>query len=148
VPGSTNSVPAGWEKPWVNAVDTVIEAMFDGFNITIPCDLFPLALRGVLVRRSPDPNAPQAEGVDYSIVEPCDYYFVMYTEDGNVASINYSYDLCCSPAFASPICQTRGVWVRFNGVAAGRGTYSFLFWRSRGADLITSCGLDENPCEA
>jgi hypothetical protein len=148
VSGSSITVPGGWEKPWVQDRDTTISVIWDGFNITIPCGLDPLALIGVLVRRSPDPDAPQADGVDYNIVEPCDYYLVMYDEEGNVASINYQYTLCCSPAFASPICQLRGVWIKFSGVPAGRGTYDFMFWRSKGADLITACGVDESPCES
>jgi formylglycine-generating enzyme required for sulfatase activity len=147
VAGSPITVPGGWDKPWVEGEDTANQYIFDGFNITIPCGLDPLALIGVLVRRSPNPTE-DAPGVDYNIVEPCDYYLVMYDALGNVASINYSYALCCSPAFASPLCTTRLVWIKFSGVPAGRGVYDFIFWRPRGTDLITSCGMDENPCES
>jgi hypothetical protein len=136
------------EQPWVNGVDQAFGSGSGGGNITIPCGLFPVDLPGVLVRRSADPNAPQAEGVDYSIVEPCDYYYVLYNEDGTLNTIVYEYSMCCSAAFASPTCQTRAAWVKIHRVPLLRGYYDFIYWRPRDADLTDMCGIEENPCEA
>jgi len=131
VPGGAITVPAGKEA-WVVGEDIALEKIFIGFNITIPCGLSPLALPGVLVRRAGVPSGPSPH-IDNDIVEPCEYYFVMYDPAYNVTSINYEYELCCGQSEAAPECQTRLSWIRFLNVPAGRGVYDFLFWSHSGS---------------
>jgi hypothetical protein len=130
VSGGSTSVPSGKEA-WVVGEDIAIARLFNGFNITIPCGLMPLNLVCVLVRRAQSPTGASPY-VDNTIVQPCEYYFVVYDVDFNVTFIGYEYELCCGRAVAVPTCQTRLSWIRFLNVSAGRGTYSFLWWTPSG----------------
>jgi hypothetical protein len=157
IPGSSSSVASGKEK-WVVGEDLPIVTLWDGFHITIPCDLMPLALVGVLVRRSATPSG-DSPYIDNDIVLPCEYYFVLYSEDMSTHTIHYDYELCCGQAEAAPLCQTRLSWIRFLGVSAGRGVYDFLFWSHSGSGfypdgfqgngtLVGECPFSDgdNPC--
>lgn len=117
---------------WVVGEDTTITTLWGGFHITIPCDLMPLALKGVLVRRASSPSG-DSPYVDNEIVRPCEYYFVLYSEDLTSYTIHYDYELCCGQAEATPQCQTRLGWIKFLGVPAGRGVYDFLYWSHSGS---------------
>jgi len=141
-------------KKWVLAEDTDVVVRWDGFNITIPCSLDPLALVGALVRRASNPSGPSPY-VDNDIVQPCEYYFVMYSEDLSSHTIYYEYELCCGQAEAAPRCLTRLSWIKFTNVSAGRGVYDFLFWIPSGSVvsggngvLTGQCPLSDgpNPC--
>jgi len=138
-------------KKWVLSEDLAIIVLWDGFNITIPCSLDPLALTGVLVRRAADPSGPSPY-VDNEIVQPCEYYFVLYNEVLTSHTIHYEYELCCGQSEAAPPCQTRLSWIRFLNVPAGRGTYDFLFWQPSGPGgngvLEGECPFADgpNPC--
>jgi hypothetical protein len=134
VSGDYTSVPSGKEA-WVVGEDIAIARLFNGFNITIPCGLMPLNLVCVLVRRAQSPTGASPY-VDNTIVQPCEYYFVVYDVDFNVTFIGYEYELCCGRAVAVPTCQTRLSWIRFVNVSAGRGTYSFLWWSPSGNDFV------------
>jgi hypothetical protein len=148
VSGGSSSVPSGKEA-WVVGEDTAIPWQFDGFNITIPCGLLPLNLVCVLVRRAQLPSGPSPH-VDNNIVQPCEYYFVVYDVDFNVTFIGYEYELCCGRSVAAPTCQTRLSWIRFVNVSAGRGTYSFLWWSHSGTgfypDGFQGNGVLEGEC--
>lgn len=152
VGGTSTALPTN--VAWVAGEDTTISTSWNGFNITIPCGLSPLALTGVLVRRSPSPSGPSPY-IDDDIVKPCEYYFVLYSEDGSTYSINYSYELCCGESEAAPPCQKRLSWIRFLDVPAGRGVYNFLFWGNSGPTigggngvLVGECPFSDgpNPC--
>lgn len=148
VSGSAASVPSGKEA-WVVGEDTAIPWLFNGFNITIPCGLMPLNLVCVLVRRAQNPSGPSPH-IDNDIVNPCEYYFVVYDVDYNVTFIGYEYELCCGRAVAIPTCQTRLSWIRFLNVSAGRGVYSFLWWSHSGTvfypDGFQGNGVLEGEC--
>ena len=131
--GASISVASGNEK-WVVGEDTAVETEWDGFNITIPCGLTPLALTGVLVRRASSPSGASPY-VDNDIVQPCEYYFVLYSEDMTSYTIHYEYELCCGQSEAAPRCQTRLAWIKFLNIPAGRGVYDFLFWSHSGSDF-------------
>lgn len=149
VSGASHTTPA--LVAWVVGEDTVMSTRWDGFHITIPCGLMPLALTGVLVRRSATPSGPSPY-VDDDIVAPCDYYFVLYSEDESSYSIHYAYELCCGQSEAAPPCITRLSWIRFTDVPAGRGTYDFLYWSSSGPTgngvLVGECPYSDgdSPC--
>lgn len=157
VSGSSYTVPDA-DKKWVIGEDTPVMTVWDGFNITIPCSLDPLALVGVLVRRASSPTGASPY-VDNSVVLPCEYYFVLYNEDLTSHTIHYDYELCCGQAEAAPPCTTRLSWIRFLGVPAGRGVYDFLFWSHSGSGfypdgfqgngtLVGECPFSDgdNPC--
>jgi hypothetical protein len=145
--GSTATEPA--LVAWVVGEDTTVPTIFDGFHITIPCDLMPLALTGVLVRRASDPTGASPY-VDNEIVLPCEYYFVLYNEDETAYTIHYDYELCCGQSEAAPPCQTRLSWILFTDVPAGRGIYDFLFWSHSGSgfypDGFQGVGVLEGEC--
>mgnify|MGYP000897508413 CR=1 FL=1 len=117
---------------WVSGEDSPHATLWAGFHITIPCGLFPLALRSVLVRRAQNPSGPSPY-VDNDIVLPCEYYFVLYNEAETAYTIHYAYELCCGRAEAVPTCQTRLGWIRFTDVPAALGTYDFLYWSHSGS---------------
>lgn len=157
VSGSTHTI-ADAVKKWVLGEDVALITKWDGFHITIPCGLMPLALTGVLVRRSGTPSG-LSPYVDDDIVHPCEYYFVLYSEDLTSHTIHYDYELCCGQAEAAPLCQTRLSWIKFLDVPAGRGVYDFLFWSHSGSGiypdgfqgngtLIGECPFSDgdNPC--
>lgn len=152
VTGSSFATPA--LVAWVVGEDTIVSVNFEGFHITIPCDLMPLALVGVLVRRASSPTG-DSPYVDNEIVLPCEYYFVLYNEDETAYTIHYDYTLCCGQSEAAPPCQTRLSWILFSGVPAGRGVYDFLFWSQSGPTstggngvLVGECPYSDgvNPC--
>jgi hypothetical protein len=147
------TITSGQEK-WVIGEDTAIPVNWDGFNITIPCGLDPLSLPGVLVRRASNPSG-LSPYVDDEIVRPCEYYFIMYSDDMLSHTIHYDYELCCGRSEAAPPCQTRLSWIRFLDVPAGRGVYDFLFWSASGPTstggngvLVGECPFSDgpNPC--
>jgi hypothetical protein len=123
------------QRPWVEGEDEARPYGWGGFHITIPCDLMPLGLYSVVVRRARNPSGPSPH-IDNDVVLPCEYYFVMYDEDENVSGVYYGYEFCCGRSEAVPTCQTRLSWIRFLEVSAGRGVYDFLLWSPSGNDFV------------
>jgi len=147
-------LPAADQRPWVEGEDEARVYGWGGFNITIPCDLMPLGLYGIIVRRARNPSGPSPH-IDNEIVLPCEWYFIMYDEDENVSGIYYAYELCCGRSEAVPTCQTRLSWIKFTGVSAGRGIYDFLWWNPSGSGftdgfqgngvLVGECPYSDGP---
>lgn len=144
VSGSTYSIPDA-NKKWVIGEDFAQVVLWDGFHITIPCGLMPLALVGVLVRRASSPSGPSPY-IDNDLVAPCEYYFVMYTAGLASHAIYYEYELCCGESEAAPRCQTRLAWIKFTSVSAGRGVYDFLIWNKSGPNLSGGNGVLVGEC--
>ena len=155
VNGGDHTIPSD-KYAWVDTEDTPTIVIWDGFHITIPCELSPLSLVGVLVRRSNFPSGPSPY-IDNDIVQPCEYYFVLYSEDLSSYTIHYEYEICCGRAEAVPTCQTRPSWINVTNVSAGRGVYNFLFWNKSGSAesggngvLVGECPFSDgpSPCES
>jgi len=129
------------DRAWTTD-DEVLFFGFHGFHITIPCNLMPLGYTFAVVRRGSVAIASHREDV---AVDICEYYLVVYEKvNYTIVSITYEFDICCARAVAIANCETRTAWVEFFNIAAGRGTYSALFWAGENG-VLNHCGRS-SPC--